>query len=139
MIQQTFSIIKPDATERNITGKINAMIESAGLRIVAQKRIRMTPEKAREFYQEHQGKDFFDGLVECMTSAPIVVQVLQGEDAIAKYRQIMGKTNPAMADKDTIRGQFGLELPHNSVHGSDGEDSARREIALFFNPEEIVG
>lgn len=138
-IQRTFSMIKPDATKRNLTGAINAMIEAAGLRIIAQKRIWLTKEQARQFYAVHTGKPFFDGLVETMTSGPIVVQILQGEDAIAKYRQLMGATNPALAEEGTIRKAYGMELPCNSVHGSDAEETAAQEMAFFFSQTEIVG
>ena len=136
----TFSMIKPDATKRNLTGAINAMIEKSGLRIVAQKRIKLTPEMAGAFYAEHQGKPFYDGLVEAMTSGPIVVQVLEGgDDVITKYRSIMGATNPANAEAGTIRAEYGMELPNNSVHGSDSPESAAREISFFFAKTEIVG
>ncbi len=136
-MQKTLSIIKPDAVVRNITGKINAMIEDAGLRIVAQKRIRLTKEQAQEFYIEHKDKAFYDGLVEYMTSAPVVVQVLQGENVIEDYRKIMGVTNPAAAEEGTIRRTFGESITHNSVHGSDSPESAAREVAFFFNKLEI--
>ncbi len=140
MKHYTFSMIKPDATKRNLTGAINAVIEQSGLRIVAQKRIKMTPETAGAFYAEHQGKPFYDGLVETMTSGPVVVQVLEGDaDVITKYRSVMGATNPANAEAGTIRAQFGMELPNNSVHGSDSEASAAREIGFFFAKTEIVG
>lgn len=137
-MQRTLSIIKPDAVMRNITGKVNAMIEDAGLRIVAQKRILLTAAQAEEFYGEHKDKAFFGGLVEYMTSAPIVVQVLEGEDAIANYRKIMGATNPAVAEDGTIRKTFALSITQNTVHGSDSEESAKREISFFFNHIEIV-
>lgn len=136
-MQKTLSIIKPDAVVRNITGKINAMIEDAGLRIVAQKRIHLTKEQAQEFYIEHKDKAFYDGLVEYMTSAPVVVQVLQGENVIEDYRKIMGVTNPAAAEEGTIRRTFGESITHNSVHGSDSPESAAREVAFFFNKLEI--
>ena len=138
-MERTLSIIKPDATARNITGKVNAMIEDAGLRIVAQKRIRLSSQFAEEFYGEHKGKAFFAGLVEFMTSGPVVVQVLEGEDAIAQYRKIMGATNPAVADEGTIRKNFALSINQNTVHGSDSPESAAREIAFFFAETEIVG
>ena len=138
-IQRTFSMIKPDATARNLTGKINARIEEAGLKIIAQKRIRMTKTQAETFYAEHQGKPFFDGLVEFMTSGPTVVQVLEGEDAIAHYRQVMGATNPEKAEAGTIRKDFAESMGRNSVHGSDSETSAAREIAYWFAGSEIVG
>lgn len=137
--ERTFSMIKPDATARNLTGAINAKIEAAGLRIVAQKRVKMTREQAERFYGEHEGKPFFEELVSFMSSAPIVVQVLEGENAIAAYRQIMGKTDPAQADKGTIRAEFAESKGHNSVHGSDSPESAAREIAQWFSINEIVG
>lgn len=137
-MERTLSIIKPDATQRNITGKINAMIEDAGLKIVAQKRIRLTAEQAEAFYAEHKDKSFFTGLVEFMTSAPVVVQVLEGEDAISRYRAIMGTTNPAVAEEGTIRKTFALSIDKNSVHGSDSPESAKREIGFFFSAVEIL-
>ncbi len=137
-MQKTLSIIKPDATVRNITGKINAMIEDAGLKIVAQKRIRLTKEQAQEFYIEHKDKAFYDDLVEYMTSAPVVVQVLEGENAITDYRKLMGTTNPATAEDGTIRKTFAESITHNSVHGSDSEESAAREVNFFFNHLEIL-
>lgn len=137
---RTFSMIKPDATNRNLTGAINAIIEKNGLRIVAQKRIKMTPEIAGAFYAEHKGKPFYDGLIAMMSSAPVVVQVLEGgDDVITKYRSIMGATNPANAEPGTIRAEYGQELPNNSVHGSDSPESAKREISFFFAETEIVG
>ena len=138
-MQTTFSMIKPDATAKNVTGAINAMIENAGIRIIAQKRIQMTPTQAGQFYAEHKGKPFYDGLVEMMSSGPIVVQVLQGEDVIKRYRTLMGATNPANAEEGTIRKAFGGELPYNAVHGSDSPESAAREISFFFAETEIVG
>ncbi len=138
-IERTFSIIKPDATARNLTGAINARLEEAGLRIVAQKRIRMTPEQAKHFYSVHAGKPFFDGLVEFMCSGPVVVQVLEGENAIAKNREVMGATNPENALPGTIRKDFGLEMSKNSIHGSDAPETAAAEIAYFFSGSEIVG
>lgn len=138
-IQRTFSIIKPDATNRNLTGAINAKIEAAGLRIVAQKRVHMTRSQAETFYGVHAGKPFFDELVSFMTSAPVVVQVLEGEDAIAKYREVMGATNPANAAEGTIRKEFALSIGENSVHGSDAEETAAVEIAQWFSGNEIVG
>ena len=138
-MEQTFSMIKPDATANNVTGKINAMIENAGFRIIAQKRIKMTPEQAGQFYAEHKGKPFYDGLVEMMSSGPIVVQVLQGENAITGYRALMGATDPEKAEEGTIRKAFGSVLPHNAVHGSDSPESAAREISFFFSKTEIVG
>ena len=138
-MQTTFSMIKPDATAKNVTGAINAMIENAGIRIIAQKRIQMTAAQAGQFYAEHKGKPFYDGLVEMMSSGPIVVQVLQGEDVIKRYRTLMGATNPANAEEGTIRKAFGGELPYNAVHGSDSPESAAREISFFFAQTEIVG
>lgn len=138
-MQKTFSMIKPDATARNITGQINAKIEAAGLRIVAQKRILMTKKQAETFYAEHQGKPFFDGLVEFMTSGPTIVQVLEGENAIAHYREVMGATNPEKAALGTLRAEFAESMGRNSVHGSDSEASAAREIAYWFAGSEIVG
>ncbi len=138
-IERTFSILKPDATERNITGAINAMIEAAGLRIIAQKRIRMTREQAETFYAVHRERPFFGELVAFMTSAPVVVQVLQGENAIAKYREVMGATDPAKAAPGTIRKVHARSVGENSVHGSDAADTAVKEIAQFFSGNEIVG
>ena len=137
MQERTLSIIKPDAVERNITGKINTMIEEAGLRIVAQKRIHLTPAQAEEFYCEHQEKTFFSSLINFMTSAPVIVQVLEGEDAVARYRKIMGATNPAVAEEGTIRKTYALSIDKNSVHGSDSLESAKREIEFFFSKIEI--
>jgi nucleoside-diphosphate kinase len=139
MLERTFSIIKPDATERNLTGAINAVIEKAGLRIVAQKRIRMTREQAETFYAVHRERPFFGELVEFMTSAPVVVQVLEGENAVAKHREIMGATNPAQAAEGTIRKQFARSVGENSVHGSDSPENAEIEIRQFFAGNEIVG
>ncbi len=136
-MERTLSIIKPDATARNITGKVNAMIEDAGLRIVAQKRIRLTPPQAEEFYAEHKDKAFFTNLVDFMTSGPVVVQVLEGDDAIARYRKTMGATNPAVAEEGTIRKTFALSIDKNTVHGSDSPESAKREVAFFFSEVEI--
>jgi nucleoside-diphosphate kinase len=138
-IQRTFSIIKPDATKRNLTGAINAKIEEAGLRIVAQKRIRMTREQAETFYGVHRERPFFGELVEFMLSEPVVVQVLEGEDAIAKYREVMGATDPAEAAEGTIRKDFALSKGENSVHGSDAPETAAEEIAYFFAGMEITG
>lgn len=137
--ERTFSIIKPDATERNLTGKINAVFEDAGLRIVGQRRIRMTREQAEQFYAEHKERPFFGELVEFMTSAPVVVQVLEGENAILKHREVMGATNPANAAEGTVRKLFAKSVGENSVHGSDGPEAAQREIALFFSDDQIVG
>ncbi len=138
-VQRTLSIIKPDATNRNLTGRINTVFEENGLRIVAQKRIRLTIEQAKAFYKEHDGKPFFDGLVQFMVSAPVVVQVLEGEDAIAQNRRLMGATDPSQAEEGTIRKMFALSKGENSVHGSDSETSAAREISFFFNALEITG
>lgn len=138
-MERTLSIIKPDATERNITGLVNAMIEGAGLRIVGQKRIRITQEQAEEFYGEHKDKVFFPSMVQQMISGPVVVQVLEGENAIAEYRKIMGTTNPAVAEEGTIRKTYALSIEKNTVHGSDSPESAAREIEFFFNHTEIVG
>src|SRR5215218_11483225 len=138
-IARTFSIIKPDATARNLTGAINALIEKAGLRIVAQKRVRMTREHAETFYAVHKARPFLGELVEFMTSGPVVVQVLEGENAIVRYREVMGATNPENAAPGTIRKQFARSLGENSVHGSDSVDNARIEIAQFFSGNEIVG
>ena len=138
-IERTFSIIKPDATARNLTGAINARLEEAGLRIVAQKRIRMTKEQAQHFYAVHAGKPFYDDLVSFMCSGPVVVQVLEGENVIAKNREVMGATNPENAAPGTIRKDFGLELSKNSIHGSDAPETAAAEIAYFFSGSEIVG
>ncbi|HWV53512.1 nucleoside-diphosphate kinase [Pseudorhodoplanes sp.] len=138
-IERTFSILKPDATERNLTGAINAVIEKAGLRIVAQKRIRMSKAEAETFYGVHRERPFFGELVAFMTSAPVVVQVLEGENAIAKYREIMGATDPAKAADGTIRKLYAKSVGENSVHGSDAADTAAKEIAQFFSGNEIVG
>jgi nucleoside-diphosphate kinase len=138
-LERTFSIIKPDATERNLTGAVNAVIEGAGLRIVAQKRIRMTREQAETFYAVHKERPFFGELVEFMISAPVVVQVLEGEGAVSKYREIMGATNPESAAEGTIRKKFARSVGENSVHGSDSVDNAKMEIAQFFSGNEIVG
>ncbi len=138
-IERTFSIIKPDATRRNITGKVLSYIEAAGLRVIAQKRIHMTREQAEGFYAVHKDRPFFNDLVEFMISGPVVVQVLEGEDAIAKYREVMGATNPANAAPGTIRKDFAESIEANSVHGSDGPETAKQEIAYFFDDREIVG
>lgn len=137
--QRTFSIIKPDATERNLTGKVNAMIEDAGLRIVAQKRIHMTRGQAETFYAVHKERPFFGELVDFMISAPVVVQVLEGDNAVAKYREVMGATNPADAAPGTIRAEFAESVGENSVHGSDAPETAAAEIAYFFAGIELVG
>ncbi|MCB1456053.1 MAG: nucleoside-diphosphate kinase [Nitratireductor sp.] len=138
-LERTFSIIKPDATNRNLTGAINKLIEAAGLRIVAQKRIRMTQAQAETFYAVHKERPFFGELVEFMISAPVVVQVLEGEGAIARYREVMGATNPENADAGTIRKEYALSVGENSVHGSDAPETAKIEIAQFFSGNEIVG
>lgn len=138
-IERTFSIIKPDATARNLTGAINAIIEQAGLRIVAQKRVRITKEQAETFYAVHKARPFFGELVSFMISAPVVVQVLEGENAIAKYREVMGATDPAKAAPGTIRKVHAKSIGENSVHGSDAADTAAQEIAQFFAGNEIVG
>jgi nucleoside-diphosphate kinase len=138
-IERTFSILKPDATARNLTGAVNAVIEKAGLRIVAQKRIRMSKAEAETFYGVHRERPFFGELVTFMISAPVVVQVLEGENAIAKYREIMGATDPAKAADGTIRKLYAKSVGENSVHGSDAVDTAAKEIAQFFSGNEIVG
>ena len=138
-IQRTFSIIKPDATARNITGKVNAKIEEAGLRIVAQKRVQLTEEQAGGFYAVHKERPFYADLVKFMMSGPVVVQVLEGENAIAEYRKVMGATNPAEADAGTIRAEFAQSIDANTVHGSDAPETAAEEIKFFFSDDEIVG
>jgi nucleoside-diphosphate kinase len=138
-VQRTFSIIKPDATRRNLTGKINAVLEEGGLRIVAQKRIWMTRTQAETFYGVHKERPFFKSLVEFMTSGPVVVQVLEGENAVARNRELMGATNPANAAPGTIRKLFAESIEANSVHGSDSPENAAIEIAYFFAGAEIVG
>ncbi|PZU92495.1 MAG: nucleoside-diphosphate kinase [Chelatococcus sp.] len=138
-VQRTFSILKPDATRRNLTGAVNAVIEKAGLRIVAQKRILMTQAQAETFYAVHSERPFFGELVSFMTSGPVVVQVLEGEEAIAKYREVMGATNPANAAEGTIRKLFAESVGENTVHGSDAPETAAVEIAQFFAGNEIVG
>jgi nucleoside-diphosphate kinase len=138
-LERTFSILKPDATRRNLTGAINAVIEEAGLRIVAQRRIKMSRQDAETFYAVHKERPFFGELVEFMTSAPVVVQVLEGENAVAKYREVMGATNPANAAEGTIRKRFAVSMGENSVHGSDSVDNAKAEIAQFFPADQIVG
>jgi nucleoside-diphosphate kinase len=139
MTERTFSIIKPDATERNLTGKVNAVIEDAGLRIVAQRRIRMSRAQAEKFYEVHKERPFFGELVDFMISAPVVVQVLEGENAVARYRDAMGATNPANAAEGTIRKLYAKNVGENSVHGSDSLENAAIEIAQFFTADEIVG
>ena len=138
-LQRTFSIIKPDATRRNVTGAVNKMIEEAGLRIVAQKRIQMTEAQAQEFYSVHKERPFYGELVSFMISGPVVVQVLEGTDAVATYRGVMGATNPADAADGTIRKEFALSIGENSVHGSDAPETAAEEIAFFFSGLELVG
>jgi nucleoside-diphosphate kinase len=139
MTERTFSIIKPDATKRNLTGKINAVIEDAGLRIVAQRRIQMTEAQAKKFYEVHAARPFYGELVETMTSAPVVVQVLEGDNAVLKYREVMGATNPEQAAEGTIRKLFALNVGENSVHGSDSQENAKLEIAQFFTDADIPG
>ena len=138
-LERTFSIIKPDATKRNITGKVIAKLEEGGLRVIASKRIRMSREQAEGFYGVHKERPFFGELVEFMMSEPVVVQVLEGENAIAKNREIMGATNPEEAAPGTIRKEFALSIGENTVHGSDGPDTAAEEIAFFFSDDELVG
>ena len=137
--ERTFSIIKPDATRRNLTGAITKMLEEAGLRVVASRRIRMTREQAEGFYAVHKERPFFNDLVAFMTSGPVVVQVLEGDNAVARNREVMGATNPAQADEGTIRKTYAESIEANSVHGSDSPENARIEIDFFFSPEEIVG
>jgi nucleoside-diphosphate kinase len=138
-IERTLSIIKPDVTRRNLTGKINAKIEESNLRIIAQKRLWITVQQAEAFYQVHAERSFYKDLCTFMSSGPIVVQVLEGEDAVAKYRNVMGATNPANAEKGTIRAEFAESIEANSVHGSDSLENAATEIAFFFSSIEIVG
>lgn len=139
MAERTFSIIKPDATRRNLTGAINKKIEESGLRIVGQKRIHMSEEQAGKFYEVHKERPFYGELVEFMTSGPVVVQVLEGENAVAKYREVMGDTNPETAAPGTIRAEYAENIGANSVHGSDSKENAAIEIGFFFNDNEIVG
>ena len=138
-MQETFSIIKPDATKRNLTGSINMLIENSGLRIIAQKRIKLNKDQAEKFYFVHKEKPFFNDLIDYMTSDPVVVQVLTGENAIDKYRKVMGATNPDNAEEGTIRKLHALNVQENSVHGSDSIENAKKEISFFFEPDEIVG
>lgn len=138
-MQRTFSIIKPDATKRNITGQVNAKIEEAGLRIIAQKRLQLTKDQAGGFYAVHKERPFYNDLVSFMMSGPVIVQVLEGENAIAKYREVMGATNPADADAGTIRATFAESIDANTVHGSDAPETAAEEIKFFFSDDEIVG
>ena len=137
-MERTFSIIKPDATRRNITGSINKIIEENNLNIVAQKRIKLTKEKAEGFYFIHKEKPFFNELIEYMTSGPVILQVLQGKDAVERYRKVMGATNPENAEEGTIRKLSALNIQENSVHGSDSNDNAKIEIEYFFNEKEII-
>ena len=136
-IEKTLSILKPDATSRNITGKINTLIEKSGLNIIAQKRIKLTKDSAERFYDVHKNRPFFNDLVEFMISGPVVVQVLSGEDAVKKYRDVMGATNPKEAMEGTIRKEFALSIEANSVHGSDSNTNAEKEISFFFSQSEI--
>jgi len=138
-VTRTFSIIKPDATRRNLTGAITKMLEEAGLRVVASRRIRMTREQAEGFYAVHKERPFYSDLCTFMTSGPVVVQVLQGENAVFRNREVMGATNPEQADEGTIRKTYAESIEANSVHGSDSDENAATEIAFFFEPEEIVG
>ena len=138
-VTRTFSIIKPDATRRNLTGAVTKMLEEAGLRVVASKRIHMSEDQAKKFYEVHAERPFYGELVEFMTSGPVVVQVLEGEDAVKRNRDIMGATNPADADEGTIRKVYAESIEANSVHGSDSDENAATEIAFFFNDDEIVG
>ena len=137
-MQKTFSIIKPDAVKRNLIGHINQMIESAGLKILASKKIHLTKNQAQIFYEVHKERPFFNSLVEYMTSGPVQVQVLEGEDAIKKYRRIMGSTNPDEAEEGTIRKQYAESIEANSVHGSDSEENAKIEISFFFSGSELI-
>jgi nucleoside-diphosphate kinase len=139
MTERTFSIIKPDATRRNLTGKINAVIEDSGLRIVGQRRLRLSRAQAEAFYDVHRGKPFYEELVGFMTSGPVVVQVLEGEGAVARYREVMGATNPANAAPGTIRQRYAESFTGNSVHGSDSPENAKIEISQFFTDDQIVG
>ena len=138
-LQRTLSIIKPDATKRNLTGAVNTLFEQAGLRIVGQKRILMTLQQAQKFYEIHKDRPFFGELTEFMSSGPVVVQVLEGENAVAKNREVMGETNPEKAAEGTVRKKFALNIGENSVHGSDTLENAAKEIAFFFAESEIVG
>lgn len=138
-VSRTFSIIKPDATRRNLTGAVTKKLEEAGLRVIASKRIRMTEEQAKGFYEVHKDRPFYGDLVSFMTSGPVVVQVLEGEDAVKRNRDVMGATNPADAAQGTIRKEYAESIEANSVHGSDSDENARKEIAFFFDESEIVG
>ena len=137
-MNRTFSIIKPDATKRNITGSINKIIEDNNLIIIAQKRIKLSKEKAESFYSIHKDKPFFNDLIEYMTSGPVIVQVLQGDNAVENYRRIMGATNPENAENGTIRKEYALNIQENAVHGSDSDENAKIEISFFFNENEII-
>ena len=137
-MERTFSIIKPDATKRNITGSINAIIEKSGLRIIAQKRLHLSQDQAEKFYEVHKERPFFNDLVEYMTSEPVIVQVLEGENAISRYRDVMGATNPNNAEDGTIRKLHALNIQENSVHGSDSSDNAKIEMSFFFTDSEII-
>ena len=139
IMNRTFSIIKPDATKRNITGSINKIIEENDLKIIAQKKVKLTKEKAEGFYSVHSDKPFFNDLIEYMTSNAVVLQVLEGENAVQKYREVMGATNPDNAENGTIRKEYGLNIQENSVHGSDSDENAKVEINYFFSDDEIVG
>ena len=139
MSERTLSIIKPDATKRNLTGAINQKIEQSGLRIVAQKRLKLCKQQAGNFYEVHKERPFYGELCEFMSSEPVVVQVLEGNNAVAKYREIMGATNPDEADAGTIRKEFSQSIGENSVHGSDSQENAKNEISFFFSQNEIVG
>ena len=138
-MERTFSIIKPDATKRNLTGTINQIIENNGLRIIAQKRLKLTYDQAKKFYEVHKDKPFYNDLIEYMTSAPVIAQVLEGDDAINKYREIMGSTDPQKAAEGTIRKRVAISKQENSVHGSDSIENAIKEINFFFENDEIVG
>ena len=138
-MDRTFSIIKPDATKRNLTGAINKIIEDNEIRIIAQKRIKLSKEQAEGFYDVHKDKPFFSDLIEYMTSGPVVIQVLTSDNAVKKYRDVMGSTNPENANEGTIRKKYGLNIQENSVHGSDSEENAKKEIEYFFSNNEIVG
>ena len=138
-MDRTLSIIKPDATSRNITGQVNALIEKSGLRIIAQKMIKLSLEQAKSFYAIHRDKSFYNDLVSYMISGPVIVQILEGKNAVNKYREIMGATNPENAENGTIRKKFALSVQENSVHGSDSEDSASKEISFFFKGHDVVG
>ena len=139
MLERTLSIIKPDATKRNITGKINKIIEDNNLKIIAQKKIKLNEDTAKKFYSVHRDKSFFQDLISYMISAPVVVQVLESEDAVSKYREVMGATNPSKAAEGTIRKEVALSIQENSVHGSDSLENAKIEIDFFFTNDEIVG